>query len=98
MAPTMPVSAPSAGGSKNAIALCGAIKFRRMRVRVSRLLAGCGNFLTTEDGANPAKESCSEQETTRDIHGLFLLSSSYHLSNDHWVGKIYDTSGQLFLV
>ncbi len=48
---TMPVSAPLGGGSKNAIARCVETSVAENAVRVSRLLAWCGNFLTTEQGA-----------------------------------------------
>ncbi len=51
MAPTMPVNAPLAGGSKSAIAPCVGYKVPENAVCVSRLLAWCGNFLATEDGA-----------------------------------------------
>jgi hypothetical protein len=55
MALPMRLSVPSAGGSKNAIAACVATSVPEHAVLVSRLLAWCGNFLTTEDGANLAQ-------------------------------------------
>jgi hypothetical protein len=53
-APTMPRSVPSAGGSKSAIAPCVETSVPENAVRVSRLLAWCGNFLNAENGANLA--------------------------------------------
>jgi hypothetical protein len=52
MAPTMPVSGPLAGGSKERYRSMRGYKVPENAVRVSRLLAWGGNFLTAEDGAN----------------------------------------------
>jgi hypothetical protein len=53
MAPIMPVSGPLAGGSRNAIARCAETSVPEHAVRVSRLLAWCGNLLNS-GGANLA--------------------------------------------
>ncbi len=51
MGPIMPVNGRLAGGSKNAIAVCAVTSVPEKAVRISRLLAWCGNFLKTADGA-----------------------------------------------
>jgi hypothetical protein len=53
MARIMPVNEPLAGGSRNAIARCAETSVPANAVRVSRLLAWCGNFLNS-GGANLA--------------------------------------------
>src|SRR6266852_1304621 len=82
MAPTMLVSAPSAGGSKSAIARCAAIKFRRMRCAsvASSLGVAISSMQRTE---LTCQDSCSKQELLGILTVCSWLLSCYHLSNDH---------------
>jgi hypothetical protein len=91
MAPTMPVSAPLAGGSKSAIAPCVETSVPENAVRVSRLLAWCGNFLTTEDGAHLPGFLRVKQELPGILTACSFLTSGYQPSNDH-ADSIFTTS------
>ena len=65
------MSAPLAGGSKNAIAACVATKFQRMRY-VS-VVCSPGVATSSRRKTEPTcLRSCSKPEILRDPHGLFL--------------------------
>src|SRR5436309_4975256 len=82
MAPTMPPSVPSAGGSRNVIARCVATRCRRMP---------CASVASSPGVATssiPKKEpswqgSCSKQELLGSLTAFSFLTSGYQLSNDH---------------
>src|SRR6266702_1115986 len=70
MAPTTPVSAPLAGGSKNALAPCVATKYPRMRCVSVACSPGVATFLRQR--TEPiCQDSKSQAKATRDPHGLF---------------------------
>src|SRR5947209_16363419 len=74
MAPTMPVSAPSAGGSKSAIAPCGATRFPRMRCASVACLPGVATSLTRR--TEPSwRGSCSKQELPSILMACSFLTS-----------------------
>ena len=85
MAPTMPPSVPSAGGSRNVIARCVATRCRRMP---------CASVASSPGVATssiPKKEpswqgSCSKQELLGSLTAFSFLTSGYQLSNDHHCG------------
>jgi len=52
-------------------------------VRVSRLLAWCGNFLNSEDGAMLAGLLRVKQELAGILTACSCLTSRYQVSNDH---------------
>src|SRR6266849_4479024 len=89
MAPIMPVSAPLAGGLKNAIAPCGAIKFRRMRCVSVAYSPGVGTSSRRRMGPT-CQDSCSKEKLQGILTAHSFLTSGYQLSNDHGVcqGKI----------
>src|SRR2546421_12882729 len=71
MAPTMPVSAPLAGGSKSATARCGATRCRRMRCASVVCLPGVATSSTRR--TEPSwQDSCNKQELPRILTAFFL--------------------------
>src|SRR5712692_4388596 len=82
MAPTTPLSAPSAGGSKSATAVCAATRFPRMR---------CGSVVFWPGVAtySPARTEpiwqgcCSKSERPGSLTAFPCLTSEYQVSNDH---------------
>jgi len=82
MAPIMPVSVPLAGGSKNAIAQCGAIKCRRMRCAS----VACSPGVATSSRRRTeltCQGSCSKEKLPGILTACSWLTSGYQLSNDH---------------
>jgi hypothetical protein len=82
MAPTMPVSAPLAGGSRNAIVRCGATRCLRMQC------ASVGGFPGVATSSIRRMEpiwqdSCSKQALPGILTAWSCLTSGYQLSNDH---------------
>src|SRR6266487_4189534 len=86
MAPTMPVNAPSAGGSKNAIAPCGATKYPRMRC----VSVACSPGVATSSRLRTeptCQDSCSKEKLPGILTACSCLTSGYQLSNDHVVDQ-----------
>src|SRR5216117_2170685 len=82
MAPTMPVSAPLAGGSKNAIAPCVATRYPRMRC-VS-VACSPGVATSSRQRTEPTcQDSCSKEKLQGILTACSCLTSGYQLSNDH---------------
>src|SRR5260370_20555493 len=82
MAPTTPLSAPSAGGSKSAIAPCGATKCRSTRWAS----VACSPGVATSSMRRTVpiwQGSCSKPERAGILTAWCCLSSGYQLSNDH---------------
>src|SRR6266849_2667110 len=82
MAPIMPVSAPLAGGSKNAIARCVVTKYPRMRC----VSVVCSPGVATS--SRPRTElTCQDSRSKLKGPGILTacscLASGYQLSNDH---------------
>src|SRR3989442_12460030 len=82
MAPTMPVSAPLAGGSKSAIAVCGATRWRRMPC--ASVACWPGVATSSIRRMEPIwQDSCSKQALPGILTAWSCLTSRYQLSNDH---------------
>src|SRR5258708_25968802 len=82
MAPTMPVSAPLAGGSKSGIAVCGATRCRRMRC--ASVACWPGVATSSIRRMEPIwQDSCSKQALPGILTAWSCLTSRYQLSNDH---------------
>src|SRR6266516_161708 len=82
MEPIRPVSAPSAGGSKNALAACVATKYLRMRCAS----AACSPGVATSSRLRMEPtgwEFYSKQELPGILTVCSYLTSGYQLSNDH---------------
>ncbi len=89
MEPIRPVSAPSAGGSKNALAACVATKYLRMRCAS----AACSPGVATSSRLRMEPtgwEFYSKQELPGILTVCSYLTSGYQLSNDHWrAGRVF---------
>src|SRR5260370_40832435 len=106
MAPTTPVSAPLAGGSKNAIAPCVATKYPRMRCVSVACSPGVATFLRHR--TEPiCQDSCSKEKQPVILTAYSRLTSGYQLSNDRyssyylttlqrWRVKVPNSLGHLF--
>src|SRR5260221_13009115 len=91
MAPTMPVSAPLAGGSKSAIAVCGATRCRRMPC--ASVACWPGVATSSIRRMEPIwQDSCSKQALPGILTAWSCLTSRYQLSNDHLRGAVYSTT------
>src|SRR5258708_15744656 len=82
MAPIMPVSVPSAGGSKNAIAPCVATRYPRMRCVLVACLPGVATSSIRRTELT-WQGSCSKEELPGILIACSWLTSGYQLSNDH---------------
>src|SRR5260221_316076 len=81
MAPITPASAPLAGGSKNAIARCGAIRCPRMRCASVACWLGVATFSM---GTEPIWQgSYSKQERAGILTAWSFPTPHYQLSNNH---------------
>src|SRR6266581_579722 len=82
MAPTMPVSVPSVGGSKNAIPRCVVAKCRKMRYASVACLPGVAT--SSQQGMElPCQASCSKQQLPEILTVCSCPTSWYQLSDDH---------------
>src|SRR5216683_3518542 len=82
MAPTTPLSAPSAGGSKNAIAPCAATRCPSMRW--ASVACSLGVATSSMRRTEPSWQgSCSKPERVGILTACSCLASPYQLSNDH---------------
>src|SRR6266566_1666754 len=82
MAPTMPVSAPLAGGSKNAIAPC--VATRSLRMRCVSVACSPGVATSSRQRTEPTcQDSCSKEKLPGILTASSCLTSGYQLSNEH---------------
>src|SRR5712691_8231727 len=82
MAPTMPVSAPLAGGSKSALAPCVATRYLRMRCVSVAYSPGVAT--SSRQRTEPTcQDSCSKEKLPGILTACSRLTSGYQLSNDH---------------
>src|SRR5213593_5133173 len=82
MAPTMPVSALSAGGSRNVIAPCVALRCPRMRYASVACSPGVATS-STQRTEPTCQCSCSKQELPGILTACSYLTPEYQLSNNH---------------
>src|SRR5260370_24701389 len=82
MDPIMPVSVPSACGSKNAIAPCVATRYPRMRCVLVACLPGVATSSIRRTELT-WQGSCSKEELPGILIACSWLTSGYQLSNDH---------------
>src|SRR6266550_1393676 len=83
MAPTMPVSAPLAGGSKNAIAPC--VATRSLRMRCVSVACSPGVATSSRQRTEPTcQDSCSKEKLPGILTASSCLTSGYQLSNEHF--------------
>src|SRR5260221_9448929 len=82
MAPTMPVSGPSAGGLKNAIARCVATRCPSMRCVSVASWPGVATSSIRRMGLS-WQGSCSKQKLPGILTACSFLTTAYQLSNDH---------------
>src|SRR6266571_6588773 len=93
MGPTMPVSVPLAGGSKNAIAVCVATRCRRMRC--ASVVCSPGVATSSRPRTEPICLCfCSTPERAGGLAALSFQTSEYQLSNDHTqAGQAFEAAG-----
>src|SRR5437016_4043104 len=93
MAPTMPVSALSAGGSRNVIAPCVALRCPRMRYASVACSPGVATS-STQRTEPTCQCSCSKQELPGILTACSYLTPEYQLSNNHCPGQfVHSRSG-----